>query len=86
VHGRAQVDLAITVPSQRLEALVHNNSTRVVSPLYAAVATAGALLAIIGGSNTVTLIVGLLIALAAGAMAITDYRRGAPHAAAPTAA
>jgi hypothetical protein len=86
VYGRALVDLAITVPSQRLEALVHNNSTRVVSLLYAAVATAGALLAIVGGSNTVTLTVGLLIALAAGAMAVTAYRRGARRATAPTAA
>jgi hypothetical protein len=86
VYGRALVDLAITVPSQRLEALVHNNSTRVVSLLYAAVATAGALVAVVGGSNTVTLIVGLLIALAAAAMTVTAYRRGAPPAAAPTAA
>lgn len=84
--GRALVDLAITVPSQRLEVLVHNNSTRVVSLLYAAVATAGALLAIVGGSNPVTLIAGLLVAVAAGAMAIIAHRRGAPMAAAPTTA
>ena len=76
VYGRALVDLAITVPSQHLEALVHNNSTRVVSVLYAAIATAGTLLAIVGGSNAVTLIVGLLIALAAGAMAVIAYERG----------
>ena len=86
VYGRALVDLAITVPSQHLEALVHNNSTRVVSLLYAAIATAGALLAIVGGSNAVTLTVGLPIALAAGAMAVIAYKRGAPRAAAPTAA
>jgi hypothetical protein len=85
VYGRALVDLAITVPSQHLEALVHNNSTRVVSLLYAAIATAGALLAIVGGSNAVTS-VGLPIALAAGAMAVIAYKRGGPRAAAPTAA
>lgn len=86
VYGRALVDLAITVPSQRLEALVHHNSTRAVSLLYAAVAAAGALLAIVGGSNTVTLIVGVAVALAAAAMAVIAYRRGAPRATAPTAA
>ena len=79
VYGRALVDVAITVPSQHLEALVHNNSTRVVSLLYAAVATAGALLVIVGGSNAVTLTVGLPIALAAGAMAVVAYKRGAPR-------
>ena len=46
--------------------------------LYAAIATAGALLAIVGGSNAVTLTVGLPIALAAGAMAVIAYKRGAP--------
>jgi hypothetical protein len=86
VYGRALVDLAITVPSQHLEALVHNNSTRVVSLLYAAIATAGALLAIVGGSNAVTLTVGLPIALAAGAMAVIAYKRGGPRAAAPPSA
>ena len=85
VYSRALVDLAITVPSQRLEALVHTNSTRAVSLLYAAMATGGALLAVIGGSNMVTLVVGLFIALTAAAMAVIAYRRGAPRATSPTA-
>lgn len=78
VCGRAVVDLAITIPTQHLEAHVNRNPDQLVPLFCTAVAGSGALLAIVGGTNAAMLIIGLCIALVAGAMAAVAWRRSGP--------
>ncbi len=78
VCGRAALDLAITIPTQHMEAHMSRNPDHLVPLVYTAVAGGGVLLAVVGGSNTSMLIVGLCIAVAAGAMAAVAWRRSGP--------
>ena len=70
VWGRAATDLALTIPTQQLEAHINRVPNHLVPLLNTALAAAGALLAIVGGTNLTMLIVGLCIAIVAGAMAV----------------
>lgn len=78
VWGRAAADLALTIPTQQLEAHMNRVPNHLVPLLNTALAAAGLLLAILGGTNLTMLIVGLCIAVAAGAIAVIGWRRAAP--------
>jgi hypothetical protein len=78
VVNRCAIDLAITIPTQHLEASMHKTPSPLVPLMYMVVAVAGLLLAVIGGSNAATAIVGLGIALAAGTVGAVAWRRSAP--------
>ena len=80
VWGRAAIDLAVTIPTQHLEAHMNRPPDHLVPLLYAAVAAGGALLAAVGGSNVATVVIGVTIALVAGAMAVVAWRRAGPIA------
>jgi len=78
VWGRAAADLALTIPTQQLEAHMNRVPNHLVPLLNTALAAAGVLLAIVGGTNLTMLIVGLCIAVVAGTMAVIAWRRAAP--------
>jgi hypothetical protein len=78
VCGRAVIDLAITLPTQHLEAHMKRNPDHLVPLFYAGVAGGGVLLAILGGTNAAMLIIGLSIFVAAGVMAALAWRRSGP--------
>ncbi len=78
VFGRALLDLAITLPTQHMEAHMNRNPDHLVPLVYTAVASGGALLAIAGGSSVAMLVTGLAVAVVAGAMAAVAWRRSGP--------
>ena len=78
VCGRAVVDLALTIPTQRMETHMNRTSTHLVALLYSAVSAAGVLLAVVGGTNSTTRIAGPCIAIAAAAMAAIAWGRSGP--------
>lgn len=78
VCGRAAVDLAITIPTQQLEAHMSRTPNRVVPLLYTAIAAGGLLLAIVGGTNAAMLAIGLGVALVSGFAAVVAWRRTGP--------
>ena len=78
VLSRAVVDLAITIPTQHLEATMRRTIGPLVPIIYLAIALAGVLLAIVGGSNATTAIIGLAIALGAGTIGVISWRRATP--------
>jgi hypothetical protein len=80
VYARAALDLAITIPTQHLEAHMNRPSTHFVPLLYAALASGGLLTAIIGGSNITIAAIGLSVAALAGAAAGIAWRRSGPIA------
>ncbi len=78
VGARGAVDLAITIPIQHMEAHVSRPSTHLIPLLYTALSAAGVLLAILGGSNTTIVVVGLCIAVGAGGLAAVTWKRSGP--------
>ena len=78
VCGRVAIDLAITIPTQQMDAHMNRTPNHLVPLIYTAAATAGALLAIVGGTNVVMLIIGACIAVACGTMAAIAWRRAGP--------
>ncbi len=78
VAGRVLVDLAVSIPTQHLEAHVHRSPSHLVPLIYTAVAGAGIVLALAGGSNVASLFVGLL-ALAAAADASSHHNTAHNH-------
>ncbi len=74
VWARGAIDFAITVPARHLEAHVNRPPNSLVPSLFAALSVAGALFGVLGGSNRGMLIVGLVIAVVAGAAAVTGWR------------
>ena len=75
VWGRALVDLALSVPTQHLEAHVTRPPNPVIPVTFAAVSVAGLVLAIVGGSNLVMFGAGVAIAIVLGALALASWRR-----------
>jgi len=74
VVARTVIDLALSIPTQHLEA--HMRSSRGLVPLaYAVVAFAGLGVAVLGGSSVVMFVLGLATAAAAGTIAISGWRR-----------
>ncbi len=78
VVSRSAIDLAITIPTQHLEATMTKTPSPLVPLIYIAIAVAGLLLAVVGGSTPATAIIGLGIALAAGTVGAVAWRRSAP--------
>ena len=78
VCGRAAIDLAITIPTQQLEAHMSRTPTRIVPLLYTAISAGGLLLALVGGTNTAMLVIGLCVALVSGVAAAVAWRRTGP--------
>lgn len=78
VGARCVLDLAITVPTQHMEAHMNRPSTHLVPLLYATFAAAGLLFAVLGGSNTTIVVIGLCIAVAAGTIAAVTWKRSGP--------
>jgi hypothetical protein len=75
---RSIIDLALTIPGQHLETHMHRNPTPVTTLGYLIVALAGVLLAVVGGTTPLTLIIGAITALCAGSLATLTWRRAAP--------
>lgn len=74
VVARIALDLVITVPVQHLE--VHVRAPRPLVPVgSAAVALAGFGVAVAAGTGTFGVVVGLLVALAASAVAVVSWRQ-----------
>lgn len=78
VGARSALDLAITVPTQHLETHMNRPSSHIVPLLYTALAAGGLLFAILGGTNTTIVLIGLCIAVVAGAIAAVTWRRSGP--------
>jgi hypothetical protein len=78
VLPRAALDLAITIPTQHLEARMRRDASPLVPLIYLAVALAGLLLAIAGGTEPTTLAIGVTVALGAGAVGFVAWRRSSP--------
>lgn len=71
-------DLTLSIPTQHLEAHVHRTPTHLVPLLYTATAGAGVVLALAGGTNIALLVIGVLVAVAAGTASVVTWRRAAP--------
>lgn len=78
VSTRAVLDLAVTIPTQHLEARMNSNPNPLIAILFAALATGGLLLAILGGSEPASLIIGLGLTLVTGTLSVVAWRRAAP--------
>ena len=75
VLARVVLDLAITIPTRHLEAHMNQPRNHTVPVLFAALGISGLVLAVIGGSRVGMLCFGLAVAVVAGALAITAWRR-----------
>ncbi len=73
VTGRVIVDLAVTIPTQHLEAHMRSPD-RLVPFAYLVLAAAGLALAVLGGSEPAALVPGLLLAAGAGAIGLITWR------------
>ena len=78
VGARCALDLAITIPTQHLEAHMNRPSTHLIPLLFTALAAGGLLFAVLGGSNIAFLVIGLCIAVVAGTIAAVAWRRSGP--------
>jgi hypothetical protein len=78
VLARSAIDLAISIPTQHLEARMRRAPNPVVPLVYMTAAAAGLLVAILGGSEPATLVLGLGLAVVAGAIGTAAWRRSAP--------
>jgi hypothetical protein len=78
VWRRIALDIAISIPSQHLEARMRRAPSQLVPLAYAAIAAAGLVLALVGGSSPAPLTIGLGIAVVAGAVAVVAWRRAGP--------
>jgi hypothetical protein len=75
VGSRAALDLAITIPSQRVEATMHRSPRALVPLIYLAIAFAGFAIAIVGGTDPTPIVIGLAVAFGAGSLAVVSWRR-----------
>lgn len=74
VWVRAIVDLAITLPTRHMEAHMKNKPDTSVTALYAAIAIAGVLVAMIAGSVFGVAAIALIVAVIAGGLATASWR------------
>ena len=75
VWARALVDLAITVPTQHLEAHMNRPPTPIVPAFFGAISIAGILVAVVSGVRGGSAAVALAIALGFGALAVAAWWR-----------
>jgi hypothetical protein len=78
VFARSMLDLAISIPTQHLEARMHRAPNPLVPLVYVTAAVGGLLAAILGGSEAATLVLGLGLAVVAGTIGAVAWRRCAP--------
>ncbi len=78
VGARCALDLALTIPTQHLEAHMNRPSTHLIPLLFTALASGGLLFAILGGSNIAIVVIGVCIAVAAGTIAVVAWKRSGP--------
>jgi hypothetical protein len=78
VFARVVMDAAISIPSQHMEARMRRAPNRLVPLMYMTAAAAGLLVAILGGSEPATLVLGLCLAAIAGTIGAFAWRRSAP--------
>lgn len=78
VFARTAIDLAITIPTQHMEVRMRRSSNVLVPFLFTSLAGAGLVLAAVGGTRPVSLAVGLVVVIGAGALAWVAWRRSAP--------
>ncbi|MGB5759359.1 MAG: hypothetical protein WBM50_20765 [Acidimicrobiales bacterium] len=76
--SRVVVDLALSIPTQHLEMHMKRNPSPLIPLIYTAVAGAGVILAVAGGTSLALLVVGLTVAVLAAVMAVIAWRRAAP--------
>jgi hypothetical protein len=75
VWPRLFVDIALTVPARRMEAVMNRSSSSAVTVVFAIVAVAGLIAALVGGLYAVPTLVGGIIALGFGSLAVVSARR-----------
>lgn len=80
VYGRASVDLLISIPTQHMENQMNRQASHLVPLVYTAIAAAGLLFALVGGTNPAMLVIGLAIAVLAGTAAGMAWKRAQPIA------
>lgn len=74
VWARCAVDLAITIPTQHLETHMTRSSSSTVPVLLSALSVAGVAFALIVGSSLGLALVGLVVAVIAGGLAVASWR------------
>jgi len=80
VCTRAATDLALTIPTNHLEAVMKASTSPFLSTLFGAVAVAGIVSAIVSGTNAILALSGVAVGVAAGGLAAASYRRNRPLA------
>jgi hypothetical protein len=78
VVARALMDAAISIPTQHMEARMRSAPNRLVPLVYMTAAVAGLLVAILGGSERASRVLGLGLAVVAGTIGAVAWRRSAP--------
>ena len=74
VWARCAVDLAITIPTQHLETHMTRSPSSTVPVLFSALSVAGVAFALLVGSSVGLALVGLAVAIVAGALAVASWR------------
>lgn len=72
---RLALDLALTVPARRMEDHMNRSSSSAVTVGFGVVALAGLLVLLVGGTSVVGVVVGGVVAIGAGSLAIVSARR-----------
>ena len=75
VWARALLDLAITIPTQHLEARVNRPANPVIPAVFAALSGVGMLIAAVTGARGGTAGIALAVALGSGLVAVAAWRR-----------
>jgi hypothetical protein len=78
VCARAATDLALTVPTRYLEAVMKSSTSPFLSALFGAVAAAGLVCAVVSGTNATLAISGVAVAVVAGGLSAASYHRNRP--------
>jgi hypothetical protein len=78
VAARSTLDLAIAIPTQHLEARMNRAPSALVPLVYTVFAIGGVVLAIVGGSDPASLVIGLGVAIGTGTLGILAWRRATP--------
>lgn len=78
VWARSVVDLALTVPTQHLEAHMNRSPSPLVPVTFAAIGVSGLGIALVGGAGPAMLAIGLSVAAAGLGLAAVAWRRARP--------
>jgi hypothetical protein len=75
VWSRLVADLLLTVPTRHLEVHMNRPPNLIVPALFAGVSTTGVLIVLISGAGGEALLLGSLLAIAAGILAVVSWRQ-----------